>query len=103
MIIVQNEYKKALRDVEKIRANAIDFIKKSVIEKHNGRHVLGELETFYEAPYEDDVEWLVSEIMVDDISGEIVYCHSYPQDDYDWHNIHQLPFEDLIYVMSLYS
>jgi hypothetical protein len=98
-----SEYLEVMADIEKAKTKALDFIRKNVIEKHNGHHCLDDYETFYESPYEDDDEWKITEINVCDKYGDIYYAHSEPLDEDDWHNIHNLFVEDIIYIMGIYS
>ena len=80
----------------------ISLIKEGINELHNGHHYLdSNTETFYESPYEDDNEWLVTQIKVEE-NGDVVFAHKDPQDEYDWHFIETLGFDDLSYVAGFY-
>jgi len=94
----------AQKQVNKVRSQAIDFIRHSILEQHSGHHVLcNESETFIESPFEDDDAWKVVEIKVDGKDDGVYYTHSNPYDEYDWHYIGGMCIEDLLYVAGLYS
>ena len=98
-------YLAAQQELENIRCKSIDFIRKCISEKYNGHHVLDGTERFCESPYEDDSEWEVVEIKVDD-DGSVYYLHDDTygdDDDYDWHDINSMPIEDIVYVTSFYK
>ena len=88
--------------LEETKDGLISLIREGINDLHNGHHNLSDKEEFFEAEYEDN-EWLVTQIKVEE-SGDIWFIHSYDSDDeYAWHNIESLGFDDLVYVAGLYT
>lgn len=91
------------RDIlNNLRNDLISFIREGVNEQHNGHHYLSDLETFYEGTFDDDNEYKVTEIKVDE-KGDVYYLHNKVFDEYDWHYINEMSVEDMLYVAGLYS
>ena len=88
--------------LDETKDTLISLIREGVNELHNGHHYLSDdSETFYEYPYEDDNEWKVTQIKV--LDDDVVFAHSEPADDYDWHYLRNLCFDDLVYVAGFYT
>jgi hypothetical protein len=101
----KNEYLDVYNTYQNLYDRAINHIKKGILTKYNGHHILGEYETFYESPYGDDYDsddYKITELMVNE-KGDIYYAHKDRFDDSEWHYINGLGWDDILYIMSLYQ
>ena len=94
-------YTELVNSVDKVKTRAIEFIRKNVIEKHNGHHILTDEETFVEWSFDHNNGREICEIKTNEMD-DVYYSYRNPVDNDDWFNINDLCVDDLVYMVAIY-